>query len=488
MSLWQEMADPPAWAGNGALVAAGVDPFRPAMPPSQAAQAADRVDVGAFSLELDTGSLDRSERLDDIFGFRPGEAGHRVDAFFARLHPEDARRLSLRALRVVPDGRLERHVRLRLPSGEQRCVLVRGDLRTHPQSRARSLTGVVVDETGREGPGSASLFARLDLATDLTGLGFWEWEPEATYSAGRLHELLGLPPGKSVGFRGLLDRIHPEDRAAVTALFGRAFLPLDGLPLQAEFRAVRKDGEVRRVRSLWRTLRGDDGTVRRVVGALYDVTAQSAALPQEELLARHDLMLKEANHRIKNSLQMVASLLALEAAVSPYPEVRRSFDEACGRILTVSRIHERLYRGERADGVGLRDYLSGLVDDLTRSLGLDGRTIRVSVTVAEDRMLAPDRLVPLALMVNELVTNAVKHAFPGNRPGEVRVETLAVGVGGSLAVTVADDGIGLPRGFDLGQSTSLGLRLVRALCRQLGASLGVECGPGTRFTLGVPLE
>lgn len=458
------------------------------MPPAEVARAADRVEVGAFALELDTGSLDRSDRLDAIFGFRPGEAGHRIDDFLSRLHPEDGRKMSLRAIRQLPDGRMERHVRIRLPGGEQRCLLVRGDLRTHPQSRARSLTGVVVDETGRRGFGLASLFTRLDLATDLAGLGFWEWEPEATYSAGRLHELLGLPPGRAIGFRGLLDRIHPEDRPAVTALFGRAFLPLDGLPLQAEFRAVRADGEVRRVRSLWRALRGDDGTVRRVIGALYDVTAQSAALSQEELLARHDLMLKEANHRIKNSLQMVASLLALEAAVSPFPEVRRSFDEACGRILTVSRIHERLYRGERADGVGVRDYLVGLVDDLARSLGLDGRTIRVSVAVAEDHVLAPDRLVPLALMVNELVTNAVKHAFPGNRPGEVTVETGALTTQGLLPVAVADNGVGLPRGFDLTQTSSLGLRLVRALCRQLGATLGVECGPGTRFTLGVPLE
>ena len=221
------------------------------------------------------------------------------------------------------------------------------------------------------------------------------------------------------------------------------------------------------------------GGVRSVLITVHDVSTKAAALAEKEGL------LREVNHRVKNSLQLVSSLLTLQALSSKDPEMRRQFQEACGRIGTIAQVHQRLYQSETYSVVAFGQYLRDLCRELSGSLSAaaQGRAI---VTDADDVEMPADTVIPLALMVNELVTNAMKYAYADGQPGDVAV-SFRVLPDGQKRLTVADHGGGLPDDFDMARADTLGMKVVRAFAGQLKGRVRVEPnGPGTRFVIDLP--
>lgn len=223
-----------------------------------------------------------------------------------------------------------------------------------------------------------------------------------------------------------------------------------------------------------------DGQLVGAVLVVMDITARKqneAALAAA--LAAKEALLKEVNHRTKNSLMLVASLLQLQSSRIADKAAQQPFLEACGRIATVARIHERLYRSDEVRAIEFGTFLRDFCDDVGQTNPFPDRVaLRVE---AQPMVLATDHAVPLALIVNELITNALKHAFVGGRSGSIRVAFGPVGSGWELHVS--DDGVGLPEGFDPGRAASLGMRLVVALAQQLGAHLTIESDGGAAFIL-----
>jgi two-component sensor histidine kinase len=218
-------------------------------------------------------------------------------------------------------------------------------------------------------------------------------------------------------------------------------------------------------------------------------------------LARQDLLAREMSHRVKNSLAIVASLLALQARsaeAGPDGEaVRAALIDARSRVEAIAGVHDQLWRqGDReGGGEGGGDAKPGEIDlapflqTLTANLQSGAPRHRLVCTVAPLR-IAADQAIPIGLLVNELVTNAIKYAYPeATSPagGEIRVRTTVQG--GHLLLDVADDGVGLPEDFDVARATrSLGMRVIVNLGRQLGATLATpRHGPGAHFHLAVPL-
>ena len=220
-------------------------------------------------------------------------------------------------------------------------------------------------------------------------------------------------------------------------------------------------------------------------------------------LARQDLLAREMSHRVKNSLAIVASLLALQArAAEAEPAVQAALTDARSRVEAIAGVHDQLWRqgdgtgdrtGDRADDDGqavpgeldLAPFLEKLVANLAS--GAPDR--RLACTAAPHRISA-DRAIPIGLLVNELVTNALKYAYPPEthpQGGEIRV--TAGHQPGGLVVEVADDGVGLPAGFEIGRaSKSLGMRVVGSLTRQLGGNLTIPArDKGACFRLEVPM-
>jgi two-component sensor histidine kinase len=200
-------------------------------------------------------------------------------------------------------------------------------------------------------------------------------------------------------------------------------------------------------------------------------------------LAEKDVLLAEVHHRVKNNLQVISSLIQMQARRVGDKAVAAALTECRGRVNAIALIHEKLYEEKDVGKLGFGSYVRSLVDGIVRATHAPTQLVRLDVSVP-DLHVAVERAIPCGLLLNELVTNALEHAFPDGRPGTLRVE-LREEAGGRVVLGVSDDGIGLPADLEPAQSPSLGLRLVSALTSQLKAKLNVErrAGGGTKFEL-----
>ncbi len=201
-------------------------------------------------------------------------------------------------------------------------------------------------------------------------------------------------------------------------------------------------------------------------------------------LARHQILLKEVNHRVKNSLQVVSSMLHLQASAVGDPALSDRLNEASTRISTVGRAYERLAYNADYENIDLVPYLREVIDDLETAVA----PCKVRLEAPEEIQFAADRAILVALVINELVLNAGKYAYPNSSGGLIWVRLIRIEKN-LILVSVRDEGAGLPAGFDPATSKRLGTRLINALAKQLGAELTRPVSIiGTNFTLLIPLD
>ncbi len=250
-----------------------------------------------------------------------------------------------------------------------------------------------------------------------------------------------------------------------------------GEPVTLETRHRRRDGTVYPVEV--RTGRVRFGEQDMVLALVRDITERKRAEERiHGLLHEKEVLLREVHHRIKNNLNTVRSLLSLQADAVESAEATAALQDAGRRMESMRVLYERLHGSGELEAMSLRDYVPPLVEEVTRLLPGAGR-VRVTTEV-EDIELSAKQLSPLGLLVNELVTNAVKHGFPDGRSGTVTVGARAA-EDGTAVVEVADDGVGLPAEIEPQHSPGLGLTLVSLLAEQIGATLSIEREGGTRF-------
>ena len=209
-----------------------------------------------------------------------------------------------------------------------------------------------------------------------------------------------------------------------------------------------------------------------------------------EAEARQELLIKEIHHRVKNNLQIIASLLNLQANRIRQPEARAEFASARDRVRALATLHRYLYTEGELQTLNMRSFLQELCAQLFQAIGEpQGRRIQLHIEAPEIEM-ATDQAVPLSLIVTEAVSNAIKYAFPGGRSGHVRV-TLSELPNGMARLMIQDDGVGIPAGraeTETGIRDGLGIQLIRGFARQLGAQLDVHEGDGTRYMVTFPLH
>ena len=212
------------------------------------------------------------------------------------------------------------------------------------------------------------------------------------------------------------------------------------------------------------------------------VEERTAAL--QSSLAEKELLLKEVHHRVKNNLQVISSLLNLQSGRLTDDEAREMFRISQGRVKSMALIHESLYRASDLASIDFDAYAQRLVNDLVRNYRVGTGAAQVKVDVA-DVHLGIDKAVPCGLIINELVTNALKHAFPKGREGTITV-SMEKGKKDTLVLIVADDGVGIPKDFDLATSDSLGMQLVHTLTGQLDGKIDLDRKGGTTFRITFP--
>ena len=203
-------------------------------------------------------------------------------------------------------------------------------------------------------------------------------------------------------------------------------------------------------------------------------------------LQEKTVLLKEVHHRVKNNLQIVISLLNLQSKEACPDAVRNILATTQNRVRSMAFIHENLYQSENLAHLNLGNYLENLCAHLLRFAGPVNARVAIESQVKNERIsIGLNPAVPCGLLINELVTNALKHAFPGERPGLIRV-TVQQSTPQEVCLTVADDGVGLPAALDPHHPTSLGLRLVCLLTKQLHGTVTFERGPGTTVQILFP--
>ncbi|EGJ48968.1 histidine kinase dimerization/phosphoacceptor domain -containing protein [Desulfocurvibacter africanus] len=228
------------------------------------------------------------------------------------------------------------------------------------------------------------------------------------------------------------------------------------------------------------------GSVPYMVAVARDVSERK--LNEERLrdsLREKEVLLKEIHHRVKNNLQTISSLLSLQAQVLDDPAVAELFRESQNRIQSMALVHERLYQADDLSSVDFDSYLSSVISFLMQSYRRNSSSVRL-IKDLEDLALPVTVAIPCGLMVNELLSNSLKYAFPDGRAGAIEVSFRRDG--DRYVLRVADDGVGLPPDIDPLDTSSLGLKLVLTLVRQLKGNLDIQPAPGASFHIAFPCE
>jgi PAS domain S-box-containing protein len=198
-------------------------------------------------------------------------------------------------------------------------------------------------------------------------------------------------------------------------------------------------------------------------------------------LKEREVLLQEIHHRVKNNLQVISSLINMQVRKLEHGSSRDALEQCQTRVLAIALIHEKLYQSKDYSEVHFAEYARSLAASVFHALGVSETQVTLELAI-DDVPLGVDRAIPCGLLLNELITNALKHAFPGGRAGAVRV-ALARVAGDRLRLVVSDNGVGLPSGVDVQRTASLGLQLVTTLAEQLDAQLEVRGEGGASFQL-----
>ncbi|MCC7559458.1 MAG: PAS domain S-box protein [Methanobacterium sp.] len=248
-----------------------------------------------------------------------------------------------------------------------------------------------------------------------------------------------------------------------------------------ELECARNDGEQIYTMMATAPLLNVDNNIQGVMATFADISDMIMAEKQiKASLEEKEVLLREIHHRVKNNLQIISSLMSLQSEYTQEPETLKMFQESKNRIRSMALIHEKLYQSGDMAHIDFGEYLKSLVEMLSTFHKEKKDDVKVHLN-CEDVFLEIDTAISMGLIVNELVSNCFKHSFPLDRNGEVEINLSKMS--GGYLLEVADDGVGLPEGFDLESTGTLGLLIVQTLTMQLRGSLEIKTADKTCFSL-----
>ena len=357
---------------------------------------------------------------------------------------------------------------------------------TDAEGKPRHYYSFITDITERK-QAEMELERMRDLLAEgqqIAHLGSFEYvaATQSTIWSEEEYRIYGLDPTEpSPAYEVMLARhIHPDDAAVLHETFSAAVR--NRAVYELEHRIMLPDGSVRHVYDRAHPHFDERGQLVRYVGATLDITERKRA---EELikasLHEKEVLLKEIHHRVKNNMQVISSLVALQAERSQDTSMRDVLQDVTDRVRSMALVHEKLYQSADMARVDFAEYVQSLLGYLWRAHGTAASGVRLRFDL-EPVQLSVNAAVPCGLILNELATNALKHAFHGRSDGEVAISLRGTSEGG-VCLRVCDNGTGLPPGLDWRHANSLGLRIVQILAGQLRATVEASSGEGTEFTV-----
>ncbi|MGB9131056.1 MAG: PocR ligand-binding domain-containing protein [Methanosarcina sp.] len=340
----------------------------------------------------------------------------------------------------------------------------------------------------------------LSEAQKMAHIGSWDFDlvTGKVHLSDEVYRIFGRAPQESsASYEEFLNYVHPDDRNYVDNNIKRN---LTGGRCGIDHRVILDNGEERTVHTEREVIFDQNNSLVRSRGIIQDITERKKA--DEALEKIQEIHIKEIHHRIKNNLQVVSSLLSLEAEKFSDDKVLEAFRESQNRIASMALIHEELYKGNELETLDFAAYLQKLAPDLFDSYNLRNNGIILKLDL-EKIPLDMDTAIPLGIIVNELVSNSLKHAFPSGKAGEIHIsfckkENFAANydipdpgpycMGKNeltYILTVADNGKGIPEEIEFPNTNSLGLQLVNLLVEQIDGCIELKKNHGTKFIIWI---
>ncbi len=297
------------------------------------------------------------------------------------------------------------------------------------------------------------------------------------YANPTMKEMIGLRSSESLVNTSFTELLSPESAGLVAEHL--TLLPTHQTPSPSiGLVALRKDGTPVPILLNSRTVTLTDGPAE--LAFIADITERHRAEQEmQSSLQEKELLLKEIHHRVKNNLQVISSLLSMQARLVEDATARGTYMDSMRRIRSMAMVHEKLYRSKNLSQIDFGEYLRSIAEEVRHSIGKEGTLLRVD---AEPVMLGVDAAVPCGLIANELISNAFKHAFADKQSGLV-VASFRRLTDATLELKVEDDGIGFPAGADIFNMPSLGMSIVTSLTEQIQGTITLSRESGTRFTI-----
>jgi PAS domain S-box-containing protein len=257
-----------------------------------------------------------------------------------------------------------------------------------------------------------------------------------------------------------------------------------GQIIKREDRLTGRSGKSLWLDSTFMPLYDEERSAYAVLGVSHDITSRKAMETQiESSLQEKEYLLKEIHHRVRNNLQVISSLLSMQARKATDPKVKETLTESQNRVRSIALVHEKLYQSRNLDRIEYGDYLSKVVTHLFESFNVNPAQIKWRVN-AKDVDVSIDQAVPCSLILNEMITNSIKYAFPEGRRGEISISFALEG--DRYILDYRDNGVGVPAGSVLERSGSLGMQLIQGLTRQLDGTVTIDTTNGVHYTIIFP--
>jgi PAS domain S-box-containing protein len=456
------------------------------------AEAQKMAHIGNWDWNLTTGEMYWSDELYSIFGRNPHDPAPSGNEFLNYIHPKDRDYVNNAIMEGLNRKPYSIECCIILDNGEERTVYALAEVICNENHNPIRVKGIVQDITERKITEKRiqTLANAVESSDDaivtqsLEGvITSWNTGAEQLYGY-TAEEVLGInvsiiePDYLKGEIKRLIEKIKQGEKNQ-----------------RYETSRLKKDGTIINVSATLSPVFNSSGELVAISTIARDITKRVKA---EKALAKiEDARKKEIHHRIKNNLQVISSLLDLQAEkiihkkTIPVPEILEAFRESQGRVISMSLIHEELYKGNGVDILDFSTYLEKLTENLFQTYSVKSRNIRLYMDLEKNAFFDMDTAVPLGIIVNELVSNSLKHAFTENQEGEIRIrlsregqEEKNDGMHKSIfSLTISDNGKGIPEGFEFEKPESLGLQLVNTLVDQLDGTVVIKREQGTELRI-----
>ncbi|MEW6160656.1 MAG: PAS domain S-box protein, partial [Verrucomicrobiota bacterium] len=451
----------------------------------QLATAQQIAHLGSWEWQVELNQVTWSDELYRLFGLRPQECQVQYETFLALVHPDDRAFVG----KVVSDA-LKNHEPfeyvfrgLHREKGEV-ILHATGQVITDADGRAVRMFGTAQDITKQREAEAALRLSEEQFrsAFDHAAIGMALVSLEGRWLRvnASLCRILGYTEQELLA-KNFPEMTHPEDLAE-NMESARRLVAGEISSYQTEKRYFHKQGHIVWVLLSASIVRNFNQAPLHFVSQVEDITARKRA--EQELMAslrEKEVLLKEVHHRVKNNLQIITSMLNLQAGKVRDTDSLALLKEIQARIRSIALIHETLYRSQDMAHIDFPNYVQTLGANLVRSFASRSQLIRLNIEV-DPVQLNVDLAMPCGLIINELVANALKYAFPDKVAGEICIRFQRRSEGEYL-LRVTDTGRGFPAGVDFRHTDSLGLQLVCALTAQLGGTITMRSTPGTEFSI-----